>query len=110
MAIAAATRDPRFSPVAAVELPALQLEISLLSPRQNAKPSDISVGTHGICIERGTKRGILLPQVAVERQWDRRTFLEHTCMKAELPRDAWRDPNTVLQVFTAHVFGDHSIH
>jgi AMMECR1 domain-containing protein len=57
-------------------------------------------------VERGALRGLLLPQVATEYRWDRETFLRHTCRKAGLPEQAWKDARTVLRTFTAEVFGE----
>jgi AmmeMemoRadiSam system protein A len=107
MAVAAATRDPRFQPVSREELPALDIEISVLTPpRRITDPSEITVGTHGVIVSRGYRKGVLLPQVATEYGWDRDTFLEHTCLKAGLPADAWEKSETVIEVFTAEVFGE----
>jgi hypothetical protein len=107
MARAAALSDPRFLPLVANELPALAIEISVLSPlRLIRSPEEIVVGKHGLVVERGLNRGLLLPQVASEAGWSVETFLGFTCEKAGLPRDAWRDENTRISVFTAVVFGD----
>jgi AmmeMemoRadiSam system protein A len=106
MAVAAATTDPRFPPVEAKELPDLDLEISALTPLRRGTADEVVLGVHGIYITRGIFRGVLLPQVATEHGWDRRTFLEHTCLKAGLRRDAWRDPETKIDLFTAEVFGE----
>jgi len=107
MAEAAATRDPRFRPVVESELGDLDIEISVLTPpRPIEDPEEILVGTHGLVISQGFRRGVLLPQVATEYGWDRETFLRHTCRKAGLSDDAWKDPQTTIQVFTAEVFGE----
>lgn len=107
MAVAAATRDPRFKPVSEAEVAELDIEISVLTPpRRIASPDEIQVGVHGLMVSRGYQRGVLLPQVAMEYGWDRETFLAHTCRKAGLPDTAWKDPDTVIQVFTAEVFGE----
>ena len=93
MAAAAAFQDPRFRPLQADELADLEIEISVLTPMRLIKSTDeIEVGKHGLYIVRGLNRGLLLPQVATEYHWDRRTFLEQTCNKAGLPPDAWKDP------------------
>jgi AmmeMemoRadiSam system protein A len=102
-AVAAALRDPRFEPVTPKELPALHLEISVLSPLVDIRPDQIEVGRHGLLVSRGAQRGLLLPQVAVEWKWDRKHFLEETCLKAGLPPDAWRK-GARIQAFTAQVF------
>jgi AmmeMemoRadiSam system protein A len=104
-AIAAALRDPRFDPVEPEELPALHLEISVLSPFEEISPEKIEVGCHGLMISQGWQRGLLLPQVATEWKWDREQFLEETCLKAGLPVDAWKS-GARIQAFTAQVFAE----
>jgi len=107
MAIASATGDPRFSRVSPDELADIDIEISVLSPmRQIKDPAEVQVGTHGILMRRGMCQGVLLPQVASEYGWDRETFLQQTCHKAGLPADAWKDPDTVIEIFSAEVFGE----
>jgi len=107
MASAAALRDPRFPAVSGAELEQIDIEISLLTPlRQIEDPASVEVGRHGICIEKGFNRGVLLPQVAVENRWNRDTFLNQTCVKAGLPPDAWRDGAARIEVFEARVFGE----
>lgn len=106
-AATAAVGDPRFEPVAVGELGAIELEISVLSvPVDIADPEAFDPLGHGIVVERGSRRGLLLPQVARERRWGRRETLEAVCWKAGLPPDAWRDPGTRLSVFTATVFDE----
>jgi AmmeMemoRadiSam system protein A len=105
MAQAAASRDPRFRPVTPEELQHLDLEVSVLTPFQEVKDTEeIKVGIHGVLIRKGYFSGILLPQVASERDWDRITFLQETCRKAGLPRDAWKDEDTQIFIFSADVF------
>ncbi len=104
-ALNAAFHDPRFLPVSEEEAPGLEVEISVLSPLQPILPEQIVVGRHGLVVARGLYRGLLLPQVAVEQEWDAPTFLEQTCLKAGLPADAWKRGAT-LQAFTAEVFGE----
>ncbi len=105
MAEAAAFRDPRFRPVEEEELPYLDLEISALTPLERiTDPDDIQVGLHGIVIRKGYRSGLLLPQVATERNWDKMTFLKETCRKAGLPPDAWKDKDAEIYVFSADVF------
>jgi len=107
MAESAALHDPRFRPVRAKEVDSLQIEISVLSPMQRTfNPEDVVVGIHGVMVERGYRSGLLLPQVATEQGWDRDTFLNHTCLKAGLPKDAWHEPDTILFLFTAEVFSE----
>lgn len=106
MAAAAATRDYRFPPLSADELDDVVIEISALTPRAPIRPEDVVVGEHGLWIECGARHGVLLPQVAVSHGWDARTFLEHTCVKAGLPPDAWRQPEATLEAFGAEVFAE----
>lgn len=107
MAQAAAFNDPRFPGLRADELPDVHIEISILSPLKRATvPAEVEVGTHGLVIERGGQRGLLLPQVAAEQRWDAVTFLEHTCEKAGLPANAWTDDGTRVYTFTATVFSE----
>lgn len=106
MARAAAFDDPRFPPLRLDELPEVDIEISILSPlKQVMSIEEIEVGIHGIYIVNGFYSGLLLPQVAVECQWDRNTFLEQTCQKAGLPPNAWKNKNTKIYIFSADIFG-----
>ncbi len=108
MTIAAATEDPRFKPVSEEELGDVMLEISLLSPlRKIESPDELEIGKHGLVISRGHNKGLLLPQVATENNWDRKTFIEHTCEKARLPRDAWKLDDTEISIFSAEVFEEN---
>lgn len=105
MAAAAAFDDPRFPPVTKAELKDLEIEISVLTPlRQIDDVEEIEVGKHGIYIEKGFYSGLLLPQVATEYGWDRNTFLEHTCRKAGLSPDAWKQKDTKIYIFSADIF------
>ena len=105
MAEAAAFRDPRFMPVNEKELPELNIEISVLTPlKRITDVKEIEVGKHGIYIIKKPFSGLLLPQVATEYGWDRQTFLEHTCQKAGLPSNAWKDKNTEIYIFSADIF------
>jgi AmmeMemoRadiSam system protein A len=106
MAEAASQRDPRFAPIMPDEVPGIRIEISVLSPPAPISAEEVEVGIHGLIVEKGPARGLLLPQVPVEQRWDRATFLAQTCQKAGLPRDAWRDPTARLLGFTAEVFGE----
>lgn len=104
-AVNAALHDHRFDPVQPEELADLEIEISVLSPfRLVTRIEDFLPGRDGLLVERGQRRGLLLPQVATDHQWDRRTFLEQTCRKAGLPEDAWQSPDTAIFSFTAQVF------
>jgi uncharacterized protein len=104
MAISAAVNDPRFYPLTSDELDGLEVEISVLSPMERVTDvAQIEVGKHGLMIEQRGRRGLLLPQVATERNWDRDTFLDALCDKANLPPGSWRR-GAILQSFTALVF------
>ena len=105
---AAAFEDTRFSPVTLEETRKLEVSLSVLSPLKSVQPEEVEVGLHGLVISHGAHRGLLLPQVPVEHQWDRITFIEQTCQKAGLSRDAWQKDAT-LEAFTAEVFGDRDI-
>lgn len=105
MARAAAFQDPRFPPVTAAEWPSLRLEISILSPLTRCPDAAlVEVGRHGLLLRKGGRQGLLLPQVPLEWGWDRDAFLQHTCRKASLPLDAWKDPATEIWWFEAVVF------
>lgn len=107
MAVAAATEDPRFPPVKIDEMKDIDIEISVLSPMKKITDvKEIEVGRHGIIMTKGFRRGVLLPQVATEQGWEREEFIENTCYKAGLPKDAWKDPKTVIEIFSAEVFGE----
>jgi len=105
MAAAAAFQDPRFNPVTEMDLEDLDIEISVLTPlKRIADVDEIEVGKHGIYIKKGWCSGLLLPQVAAEYGWDRKAFLEHTCQKAGLTSDAWKDRETEIYIFSADIF------
>ena len=110
MACASATQDPRFigNRITPEELPRVKIEISVLSPLEPiANPLDIELGTHGIQIRNGMAVGCFLPQVATEQGWSKEEFLGYCCShKAGLGYDAWKDPDTEVEVFTAEVFSD----
>jgi uncharacterized protein len=106
---AAAFRDPRFPPVTLANLPGLSLEISVLTPfAPVTDPATIAIGRHGLVVEQGSARGLLLPQVAAEHAWTRDQFLDHTCIKAGLLPDAWRR-GAALYSFEALVFGERDV-
>ncbi|MBI2827804.1 MAG: AmmeMemoRadiSam system protein A [Acidobacteria bacterium] len=106
LAASVSDSDPRFDPVSALELAGIDVEISVLTPeREIHSIAEIEIGRHGLIVERGARRGLLLPQVAIAYGWDAQTFVSHTCLKAALPADAWRHGVRML-VFEAQVFGD----
>jgi AmmeMemoRadiSam system protein A len=105
---AAAFEDTRFPPITLQEAPELEVSLSILSPLKTIKPEEVEIGVHGLVVAHAGRRGLLLPQVPLEHQWDRVTFIEQTCRKAGLPRNAWQEGAT-LQAFTAEVFGDRDL-
>jgi AmmeMemoRadiSam system protein A len=105
---AAAFEDNRFYPVTMEEARKLEVELSILSPPRPISAEEVEVGRHGLLITMVGQRGLLLPQVPTERNWDRITFLEQTCRKAGLPLDAWQR-GALIEAFTAEVFGEKHI-
>ena len=103
----AAVEDTRFQPVVPAELPALEFEVSVLSPlRRVSNLNEIQVGVHGLVLKKGEREGLLLPQVAPEQGWNRAEFLENICLKSGLPNKSWLDEQADLFSFTALVFGE----
>ena len=100
-----ATDDPRFPPIARSELNQLDVDVWILwgpepvAARGEDRVQAVTIGKHGVQIERGPARGLLLPGVAVDHGFDARTFLEQVCAKAGLPRDAWKDDDATLLIF-----------
>lgn len=108
-----AAEDPRFAPLRPEELDHVTVEVSILTPPQliqvkKAKemPKFVTVGSDGLSVAQGPYRGLLLPQVAVENNWDATEFLSEACMKAGLLADAWFDPATRVYTFQAEVFAE----
>ncbi|MDP6595959.1 MAG: AmmeMemoRadiSam system protein A [Candidatus Poribacteria bacterium] len=107
MAVAAATRDPRFPPVRADEIGDLEIELSVLTPLELVVDiTEIEIGRHGLYITQDQQNGLLLPQVAVTHRLDRLSFLAQTCLKADLPADAWQSEQTQIYRFSAEVFSE----
>lgn len=105
MAVQSAFHDPRFNPVDKSEWDDIEIEISVLTPMKKITSiEEITVGVHGLFIEKGINSGLLLPQVATENKWDEKTFLEYTCYKAGLSKDAWKSKNANIYIFSAEVF------
>ena len=108
MAVAAATRDPRFldNPITPNELNSLIIEISVLSPlKKTTEPLNLRPGIDGIYITKGNRSGCFLPQVVTETGWNAKQFLENCCThKAALSPDAWKDPDTDVYLFTVDAF------
>jgi AmmeMemoRadiSam system protein A len=108
-AAGAALEDPRFSSVEPSELEKIEIEVSLLSEMQLTEPEGIEIGRDGLLVEHGLRRGLLLPQVAVEHHLDRERFLEETCYKAGLPHDAWKDSGTKIFRFGCEVICENKL-
>jgi AmmeMemoRadiSam system protein A len=107
MAAAAASEDPRFEPVQAAEVDDIAIWIAVLSPlRRITGPDDLAIGRDGVVVQLGWHRGTLLPAVAVEQGWTAEDFLRHTCLKAGLPPEAWKDPGAVVEAYSAEEFGE----
>lgn len=105
MALSAAFKDPRFTPLRENELEDLEVEISIMGPITLCPdPNLIQIGRHGLIIRRGNRQGLLLPQVPLEWGWDRQTFLCQTCVKAGLPPQSWQEKDTEILWFEALVF------
>lgn len=113
VSISSALEDPRFPSVTIEEMENIVIELSILTPPELIKVDEykeylnkIVIGRDGLIAERGMRRGLLLPQVPVEhgRDWDVETFLSHTCNKAWLPDDAWKEKNTKIYSFQAILF------
>jgi AmmeMemoRadiSam system protein A len=109
MAVSAATEDPRFPTLEPAELGKVAIEISVLTPFEKiSDPEVIEVGRHGLYMEKGMNRGLLLPQVATEYGWDRYHFLDQTCLKAGLPAGAWKE-GADIYTFSAQIFNEEEI-
>ena len=115
VAVAAATRDPRFPPVRLKEMESIVIDVTLLTPPTKITykgPDDlvanIVIGRDGLIARKGPYSGLLLPQVPVEWKWTVEEFLRHTCMKAGLPGDEWRRGGVEFQSFSGRVFGERS--
>ncbi len=109
-AVAALVRDPRFAPAQARDLRWLSVEISVLGPLEElADPlGQLEIGVHGVVVKKGSRSGLLLPQVAPEWGWDVPTLLAQVCLKAGLPEEAWREGSSPAAIyrFSAEVFGE----
>ncbi len=107
-AVSAAVADPRFLPMEVEELDHVSFEISALTPLTTIEGVDqLEVGRHGLMVEKGPSRGLLLPQVASRYGWERREFLRQTCLKAGLGPDEWQSGANIF-VFEAIVFEEPS--
>jgi len=106
MAVAASRSDPRFKPVTPGETDGLEIEVSVMGALVPVGHlEEVELGRDGLVAEQGGRRGLLLPQVATEWQWDRATFASHTCLKAGLAADSWQRGARLFR-FEAEVFGE----
>jgi len=106
VAVSAATKDYRFQPLTLEELSEAKIEISVLSlPKPVKDVKEIEVGKHGIIISKGSSKGLLLPQVPVEWNWDLKTYLSHGCLKAGLDENEWKK-GVSIEIFSAQVFSE----
>ena len=109
LALESAFGDPRFPALTPGEFPEIDIEISVLTKLARIENvAQIEVGKHGLYIKKGLHSGLLLPQVAAEYGWDRKTFLEQTCWKAGLPQNAW-EQDAEIHTFGAEVFGEKEL-
>jgi len=106
-AISSAVDDSRFRPVILEELPYLLIGINVLSPMRTIKPEDVKVGKHGLLINKGSYRGLFLPEVAVSQGWDHSTFLDELCLKADLPKGSWQDEEAKLLAFESEAWKEN---
>jgi AmmeMemoRadiSam system protein A len=106
---AAALDDSRFEPVRSAEVSEIEIEVSVLSALEDVTLEAIEAGKHGLVVSQSRQRGVLLPQVATQFNWGAQRFLEETCVKAGLERDAWKDPATRVQAFAAEVFSEAAV-
>jgi hypothetical protein len=113
ISLASAFHDPRFSPIRKSELDSLIVEISILTPPELIQvddprdyPKKVKIGEDGLIVGKDFRKGLLLPQVPVERKWKAKEFLSHTCMKAGLTPDCWLDKNVKIYKFSAEIFAE----
>jgi AmmeMemoRadiSam system protein A len=105
-AVYAATGDPRFPSVTANELPRLHIEVNVLRPPRKVRGiEDFVLGKHGLILEKEGCRGLFLPEVMTEEHWTPEETLAHLCLKAGLPRNAWKTGYT-LYCFETQAFGE----
>lgn len=106
--VSAAVRDPRFPPVTKKEMDKISLEITVLSPPEKIEPfpENITIGEDGLVVEKGMFKGVLLPQVPVEWEWEAEEFLCQACMKAGLSPDCWLDEETTIYTFQGQIFSE----
>ena len=106
--VSAAVRDPRFPPVKLKEMDDITVEVTVLTNPEKfvPDPDNVAIGEDGLIVEKGIFKGILLPQVPVEWEWDAETFLCQTCIKAGLPPDCWLEKETAVYKFQGQIFSE----
>lgn len=113
-ACSAATGDPRFAPVSSRELLDISVEVTVLTEPELLevvpadRPAAITVGKHGLIVKGHGRSSLLLPQVPVEWEWNVTEFLDHTCMKAGLPKGCWREPSVQISTFEGQIFSERT--
>ncbi len=106
-AVSAAIHDTRFPTLTPGEIDMISIEVSILSPKFKLDSyDDIIIGKHGLILEEGYYRGLLLPQVPIEHNMNREQYLDAICQKSGLPHDYWRNNKIELYGFTATVFSE----
>ena len=107
-ALSSAFRDPRFQPLNRSELDSVIFELSILSVPEEINKEKLSevieIGIHGLIVEKGNLKGLLLPQVAVKYRWSPEEFVQNTCLKAGLSKDCWKEKDVKIYRFSAEVF------
>ncbi len=109
LAASAAFDDPRFPSLTQDEYKDIDLEITVLSPLKESSVDEIILGKHGVVITKEFNKGLLLPQVPIEHNMDKDTFLSHTCLKAGLPKDAWKNDSVKIETFTGIIFSEKEL-
>ena len=116
-AINAALHDPRFLPINIDELNNLIFEVSILTPPKIIDtdnpleyPKHVEIGQDGLIVERGLSKGLLLPQVPLEWNWNIEEFISHCCLKAGLSPSIWMNKDTKIYKFQAIIFEEETPH
>ncbi len=110
--INAAFYDHRFLPLTLEELPAVQLDVSILSqpkPLEYKDAGDLAAklcpGIDGVILREGTRSATFLPQV-----WQQlpspEQFLGHLCVKAGLSQDGWRRGRLEIHTYQVQDFAE----
>lgn len=103
----AAFRDPRFLPLSYSELNFTEIEISVLSESKRINSyQEIVLGKHGLILNHYGRRGLLLPQVAVENNFNLENFLCAICEKTGFESFLWQKEKLNIEIFTADIFSE----